>query len=121
MSTLTAISHILQIIKSGILQIKLNNLAEQILPLDHFHCKWPFCRLPLRFLPPRDLISLPCFFVHQFCYSAEYEGRHLRVLLDQQNNSPTLLAKKVNTFLPDKQAEPAQQTIRHKNLHRRSN
>lgn len=59
--TSTATSYILQIVKSGILQINLNNPAEQVLPLDHHHCKQQF-RL-LHFLPPRDLISLTYFSV----------------------------------------------------------
>jgi len=100
---------------------KLNNSAAQILPLDHYCRQWEFSLLPLHFLPPKDFISLPCFFTHQFWYSAEYIGRHLRVLLDEQNKSPTHLDKKANTFLPDKQAETAQQTVRHKSLYRRSN
>lgn len=91
-STSTAISYILQIVKSGILQIKLNNPDEQILPLDHHHCKWRFCLLC--FLSPRNLISLPHFSAYQFWYSKEYRGRHLSVFLDQQSNSPTRLAKK---------------------------
>lgn len=115
MSTWTRTFHILQIIKSGILQIQLINPAEQTLPLDHYHSKWQFWLLFLHFLPPRYLISLPYFSAHLCSYSAEQKGR---TLLNQQNNFPihpdkktnAFLTKKPNTFLTDKQDATTQQT-----------